>query len=244
VALNNRGAIAWLQGDAAAARADIDQAILTNPTLVYPYTSRGEIAMHLGDTDLALADLNTAVQIAPDFSEARYQRAALRFRLGDLEGARADAAHVFADDQHDMLNWSEAELQCSLLDQTTWAQQIAAWADTYAWLPARAQGFVGDTLRVNGRAAEAVAAYTQALAAAPGDTTLLLRRALAHQASGTVDAARTDLERVLAARPTPFTRQRAAALLATLTPTSTGFTEHPSESVPNAASGSRGWGEG
>jgi Flp pilus assembly protein TadD len=124
-----------------------------------------------------------------------------------------------------MLNWSEVELQRSLIDQTTWAQQIAAWADTYAWSLARTLSFLGDTLRVNGRTTEASAAYTQALAAAPTDTTLLLRRALAHQASGMLDAARSDLERVLAGRPAPVTRQRAAALLATLPPTSTGFTE-------------------
>jgi tetratricopeptide (TPR) repeat protein len=129
---------------------------------------------HTG-TDLAQANLNTAVELAPDFSEARYHRAALRFRLGYLEGSRADAAHVFAGDQHDMLNWSEVELQRSLLDQTTWAQQIAAWADTYAWSLARTLSFLGDTLRVNGRATEAIAAYTQALAAAPADTALKLK---------------------------------------------------------------------
>jgi Zn-dependent protease/Flp pilus assembly protein TadD len=244
MALNNRGSIAWLQGDAAAARADIDRAILADPALVHAYTSRGEIAAQLGDTDLAQADLNRAVELAPDFSEARYHRAALRFRLGDLEGARADAAHIFADDQQDMPSWSDVELQGHVLGQTAWAQQVATWADTHTWLPARVYGFIGDTLRVNGRATEAVAAYTQALGAAPTDTTLLLRRALAHQASGMLDAARSDLERVLAARPTPFTRQCAAALLATLPPTSTGFIEDLNQLLSDSTQGSKSRVEG
>ena len=219
MALNNRGTIAWLQGDDAAARVDIDQAILADPTVVYGYTSRGEIAAYRGEADLALADLTAAIEIAPALSGARYHRAALRFQLGDLEGSRSDAAHMFADDHNEMINWSEEEQRRWLTNQLPWAHQIAAWADTHAWSSARVQGFLGDTLWVNGRATEAVAAYTQALVATPIDTALLLRRAQAHQACGAIAASQTDIQSVLAARPTAYIRQRAMALLAILTPT-------------------------
>jgi len=232
MALNNRAAIAWLQGDDAAARVDIDQAILADPTMVYAYCSRGEMAADRGDNDLALADLTAAIELAPAFSAPRYHRAALRFRLGDLDGSRTDAAHMFADDHNEMLTWSEMELRRWLTNQLAWAHQIAAWAHTHAWSAARVQRFLGDALWVNGCATEAVVAYTQALAATPAESTLLLRRAQAHQACGMIEAARADIERVLAARPTPYTRQRAVALLATLTSRTTSQNSPMSTSLP------------
>lgn len=225
MALNNRSAIAWLQGDDTAAQQDADAAIAADPALVHAYSSRAEIAAHRGDTDQALADMTTAIELAPGFVMARYLRAALRFQLGDLDGARDDAAYVFAEDHGDVLGWFAIEQQRWLSGRQAWAEQLVAWAQSQGWSPVGVRRFLGDTLRVNGQADAAIAAYSEALAAAPADATLLLRRAQAYQAIGAMQAARADIERLLAGRATPWLRQQALALQASLIPPTMGIAE-------------------
>jgi Zn-dependent protease len=212
MALNNRGTIAWLQGDEVAARVDFDQAIQANATLAHAYCSRGELAAHHGDVDLAMADLTTAIEHMPQLLEAHYHRAALRFAQGDLAGARADAMTVFASNQPELPKWGDVELQHIVANRIPWARQIVAWAEAPGWSHAHALSFLGDTLRLNGHASEAVATYTQALATSPTDATLLARRALAHQSAGALDLARADIKQALAGQLTPWSRQHITAL--------------------------------
>lgn len=216
LALNNRGMFAWLQHDPSAGLRDLDEALQLDPRATVAYLNRLQILAEAGETDRALADVERVLELTPDSPFAYYYRARIHFELGDLEQAHSDAALVFATDERERVDWPYLEVQHELLNRLPWAEQIAAWGAADGWLPARVQRFLGDTLLVNGRNAEAAAAYTRARAAAPNLPAILLSRAMAHAASGADEQARDDLAQFLATQPNPALRKRALAVLATL----------------------------
>jgi tetratricopeptide (TPR) repeat protein len=91
-----RGQAFALQGDAARARADYDQAAKLDPDNPEVLLARGSLAQSQGDTSAAIADYSQALKLQPDSSNALFQRGLAYQQSGDLASARADFAAVLA----------------------------------------------------------------------------------------------------------------------------------------------------
>ncbi len=216
IARYNRGWFAWVRGDLAAARGDMDAALAITPQAGNLLQGSTILARAAGDDARALADVTSAITVNPASIDARYLRAELRWRGGDLAGAREDAAFVFGDREGGALSFIELERQQIMRGQQPWAAQLAAWAIDHSWIAARVARVHGDIARVNGDDGAAVEHYTQVLAATPHDTDTRYWRAVSAMALGAFERAQADVTHILAATPTPWLREQTEARRAAL----------------------------
>jgi tetratricopeptide (TPR) repeat protein len=94
MALRNRCAIKYTQGNYDGALTDCNQAINMEPKSDIGYERRGSVWRMKGDDKRAMADLDKAVQINSQNPYALYARGVLKKRMGDEAGGEADIARA------------------------------------------------------------------------------------------------------------------------------------------------------
>ncbi len=181
----------------AQARTLIEAMLAETPTDRTGLNSLVWLAKLEGKPETALAPLDTAIAASPDSSDLLTLRGRARVRAGDATGARADFAAVRALAAGDpvLLNnlcWGEGlagfDLEVALGD----CDSAIAGAEEAGFIDSRAL-----VLLQLDRYAEAKAAYDQALAAEPNQTSSLYGRGLARLALGDA-AGREDMDKAQA----------------------------------------------
>jgi len=94
VALRNRCAIKYIQGNYDSALADCNQAINMQPQSDIGYERRASVWRMKGDDKRAMADYDKALQINSNNAFALHARGVLKRRMGDASGGDADIAHA------------------------------------------------------------------------------------------------------------------------------------------------------
>jgi tetratricopeptide (TPR) repeat protein len=82
--------------DVSGALADLDAALILDPTFAPAFVLRASVRMNRGDLDGALADADRAVEIDPEAYPPWSMRARVRERRGDLAGAAEDLRKALA----------------------------------------------------------------------------------------------------------------------------------------------------
>jgi tetratricopeptide (TPR) repeat protein len=188
----DRGSLARLRGDDAAAVADYEKAMSLSAPYPETYYSRGDVRAVNGDISGALTDFDYVLELEPDHLDARINRAALRLESGDLDGALADVEHGLT------LHPGNAHLLCTqgLIAMETgnypcarasFQEALEADATMYGALVNSA------VLDYNERNYNvAVHKLTRALVQSGNNPDLLYNRGLAHHAAGQHNAAIED----------------------------------------------------
>jgi tetratricopeptide (TPR) repeat protein/Ethanolamine utilization protein EutJ (predicted chaperonin) len=175
------------QGDREQAREALDAALEASPDHPPALLARGRLAAASGRLDAALTDLDRAVEAAPYSADARYARALTLLELGDDVEAARE------------------------LGLATRARGLSLTSAGGLHI------LHGRALLRQGRAAEAIEAFTAALGEEPGDGTALIARADAHLLAGEPEPAIADATAALEAEPPiPGARASRASALALL----------------------------
>jgi tetratricopeptide (TPR) repeat protein len=112
--LNSRGLRNETRGQAAAAKADYDKAILVNPAYANAINNRGNLRFREGDLEGAIADYTEAIRLSPGFCEAYCNRGMAKHRLGRYDEARRDY-HLAMSTNED---YADARACLQVLDDT------------------------------------------------------------------------------------------------------------------------------
>lgn len=201
VLLANRAQLLLALGHAKEALDDYGAAIAIDPMFPDHYLDRGNVWLKLGRYDEALADYETAMRVGPPLPEAYYNRAELLTGLGDGEGALADLTHVLELDP----SYLDARInRAGLLAGEGRAEE--ARADVMAGL-AQAPGnpyllaVLGQLETDAGRTETAMAAFEQAIEAAPELVSAWAGRAVLRFECGDVEGAVGDLTAAIDLEP-------------------------------------------
>jgi tetratricopeptide (TPR) repeat protein len=94
MALRNRCAIKYTQGNYDGALADCSQAINSDPRSDIGYERRGGVWQMKGDDKRAMTDYDKALQLNPKNAYALYGRGLVKKKMGDEAGGDADIARA------------------------------------------------------------------------------------------------------------------------------------------------------
>lgn len=200
-AWNNRGLAKLRLKNADAALKDFEQAATLSPGDARVLCNRGWAYEARGDSLKAIADLDAALKLNPKFRVAYYRRGIVRSHRGDLEGAHLDfqeAVKLPPQDPEMLTALAEVRIKLKQYDGAIEACTTALKvdADHVAALNVR-----GMAWHWKGDAAKAVADYTAALKAKPGDSEILFNRSVTLCADNKFAEAIADLDLVVAASP-------------------------------------------
>jgi Tfp pilus assembly protein PilF len=215
------GTMTLATGDPGDAAAWFDRALDAWPGSYLALAGRARAAAALGDMEGAIGSYRAAIAVAPQ-PDALTALGDLLVLRGDQAGAEAQYATVVAIAKlqgagglvynrqlvlFDVNHGRDLATALTLAEQELSLRKDAYGYDAYAW-----------ALLANGRAAEADAAITTALATGIRDAALLYHAGTIKLAIGDQAAARTFLTDALAIRGAldPLSAQRAAASLETL----------------------------
>jgi tetratricopeptide (TPR) repeat protein len=178
---NRLGVLLEGRGSFAEALEHYERVVALAPDNPVGWRNRGDALRALGRADAAATSYRRAVELDPDEASTRIALAEFLGVSGDYDGARTELERVLAVDPDS--------------------------ADAIA-LDASVLMAIGDRAQASERAADAEAAYSQALAGHdrlvsmfPDDPGVLVARASAHAQLGDVDAAVADLNRALEIDP-------------------------------------------
>ncbi|GAA5795834.1 hypothetical protein HPULCUR_001196 [Helicostylum pulchrum] len=90
LALNLKGTLAFLKGDANTALTCLHQSIQLDPTYIQSYIKRASILMELGDTEDALQVFEKAIELSPMEPDIYYHRGQVYYISGDYKQAILD----------------------------------------------------------------------------------------------------------------------------------------------------------
>jgi tetratricopeptide (TPR) repeat protein len=102
----DRGLVHLQLGNNAAARADMDAAILIAHDRPHVFFQRALVRKRDGDLSGARDDYDRAIELAPGYLEAQYNRAFVRKHLGDHAGAFADVERILQQTPDDPQAWT------------------------------------------------------------------------------------------------------------------------------------------
>jgi tetratricopeptide (TPR) repeat protein len=215
------GELSLATGDRAAAAAAFDAALADDPHFYLARGGRARIAAADGRLDDAIADLDAAVAAVPlpDLLARRADLYDLRGAVGDARRATDDRATILLIGQLSGEAAGVYDRTLSLYLATTGIDVAKALRLAQAEIAIRKDVYgydaLGWALLANGRAAEADAALTQALAVGTKDARLDYHAGMAAAAVGDRERARRLLEAALALDPTfdPTSVARARATL-------------------------------
>ncbi|MBI4577854.1 MAG: tetratricopeptide repeat protein [Planctomycetes bacterium] len=237
---SERAALRVEEGDPAGALADLDLALEISPGDPGLRLGRAEALAASGDTPGALGELNLVLERDPDYAPAVTRRARLAFAAGQFRQVVHDCTRLLVRRPRDgeALLW-RGRAQTALGLPLEAARDFQAASEAVdPGDPAEALADLGVLHAVGERPSDAQAAFTAALALAPGHETARRNRARLFLLQGRTAEAAADLERLpagdlavsllaarLAAREDPA---RALALLDSAAAT------HPSDPRPRA----------
>ncbi|MFN7939235.1 MAG: tetratricopeptide repeat protein [Bryobacteraceae bacterium] len=190
LALSDRGRCKAILGQPAQGLADLDLAVKAAPDEMGPYYNRAGLKADAGDGDGALADLDWSIRLMPMNAAGHAARAGLMEVMGHAAEARLDR-----------------DLAYKLIDTFKSSQRATADRVLQTWTakrvrPASASPGAGNPVVFaaralnEGRTRAALATLDAALAARPGDVSILAFRARLHREIGQPTQALEDLARV------------------------------------------------
>ncbi len=189
-------------GDTPNSLRDIQIAVRDNPTQVLNRTNEGVAYLNLGQIQKALESFGKALQLEPTNSAAQFDDALLEeIYLGNFNDAYATYASLAKLTPTKVWDWrfkAEAagrlgnyDAACSALSEAV--RKEPALSDIRARY--------ADCLYHTGKLRQAIDEYTFALSLDRGDEQILYSRAMAFNAIGNQQAARTDLQNILVREP-------------------------------------------
>lgn len=191
-----RGRIHARLGRIDAAFTDFERALELSPDYVGVYVERSKWRGHLGRNEEAIADCTRALQLHANHQTATKNRAFLYLRIGAYERAVTDLTSLIRMLPNDDEIWrlrgnaflAMGDAEKSLEDYSR-AIELAPRNALHRRLRARVY------MQLH-RYADAIPDYSVVLESSPRDPTNLLRRGMAYELVGDVDAARRDYMKV------------------------------------------------
>jgi len=169
-AYNNRGYYYLAESRYPAALADFDEAIALNPKVARVWVNKGTVFAEQNQNDSAYVCFARAIELKPDYPEALSNRGAIRSRRGDLAGAVVDFSRAIdlqptlrdAYNNRALVYFKMGEYEKAVADR----RQVIG-LDPKNPMNYVQMGSIALALQQLGRANDAVAAYGEAIGAAP-----------------------------------------------------------------------------
>jgi tetratricopeptide (TPR) repeat protein len=156
-----------------------------------------------GETAKALASFDRALAAEPGLSEARLNRGIAMLQLGRLADASAEFSKVFADESSP-LRADAAYHNAFALDRLGRAKEAETWLDRALALSPdfdAALLYAGMLRERRGDLQGAGRAYLEYLKAHPDSVVAMLRFGVSAQKAGSVETAKSYLQKVIAVAP-------------------------------------------
>ena len=171
-AYNNRGVYYIAQNRYEEALADLNHALALNPRVARAWVNKGSVYAETNRNDSAYVCFERAIEIAPDYPEGLANRGAIRSRRGDLAGAVEDFARAIrlnptfrgAYMNRASVYFKMGEYERAVADRRRVIDLDPRNPANYIQM-----GSIGLALSQLDRTRDAIAAYDEAILAAPPD---------------------------------------------------------------------------
>jgi tetratricopeptide (TPR) repeat protein len=169
-AYNNRGYYYIAQSRYPEALTDFNEAIALNPKVPRVWVNKGSVFAETGQNDSAYVCFARAIELKPDYAEAMSNRGGIRSRLNDLPGAIEDFTRAIqikpdfrdAYSNRALVYFKMGEFEKAIADRRRVMELDPRNPMNYVQM-----GSVALALQQLGRPREAIAAYDEAIRAAP-----------------------------------------------------------------------------